>query len=62
MNVPAKQRRRTLWSLWAVALAVAAVAAFLGITSIQIVRESGLQEVHRSDAIVVFGAAQYAKR
>lgn len=62
MNVPAKQRRRTLWSLWAVALAVAAVAAFLGITSIQIVRESGLQEVHRSDAIVVFGAAQYAGR
>ena len=28
----------------------------------QIVRESGLQEVHPSDAIVVFGAAQYAGR
>ena len=34
----------------------------LGISSIQIVRESGLQEVHPSDAIVVFGAAQYAGR
>lgn len=62
MNVAAKRRRRTLWSLWAVALAVAAVAACLGITSIQIVRESGLQEVHPSGAIVVFGAAQYAGR
>ena len=62
MNVAAKRRRRTLWSLWAVALAVAAVAACLGITSIQIVRESCLQEVHPSGAIVVFGAAQYAGR
>ena len=38
------------------------VAVFLGITSIQIVRQAGLQEVHPSDAIVVFGAAQYAGR
>jgi len=60
MNVAANQRRRTLWPLWAVALTVAAVAVFLGITSIQIVRESSLQEVHPSGAIVVFGAAQYA--
>ncbi len=60
MNVAAKRRRRTLWSLWAVALIVAAVAVFLGITSIQIVRQAGLQEVHPSGAIVVFGAAQYA--
>ncbi len=62
MNVAAKRRQRTLWLLWAVALAVAVVAVFLGITSIQIVRESGLQEVHPSGAIVVFGAAQYAGR
>jgi uncharacterized SAM-binding protein YcdF (DUF218 family) len=46
--------------LWAVALTVAAVAVFLGITSIRIVRQAGLQEIHPSDAIVVFGAAQYA--
>jgi uncharacterized SAM-binding protein YcdF (DUF218 family) len=46
--------------LWAVALTDAAVAVFLGITSIRIVRQAGLQEIHPSDAIVVFGAAQYA--
>ena len=62
MNVAAKRRRRTLWPLWAVALIVAAVALLIGISSVRIVRESGLQEVHPSDAIVVFGAAQYAGR
>jgi len=60
MNVAAHQRRRSLWPLWAVALTGAAVAVFLGITSIRIVRQAGLQEIHPSDAIVVFGAAQYA--
>ena len=60
MNVAAKRRRRSLWPLWAVTLTVAAVAVFLGITSIQIVRQAGLQEVHPSGAIVVFGAAEYA--
>ena len=60
MNVAAHQPRRSLWPLWAVALTVAAVAVFLGITSIRIVRQAGLQEIHPSDAIVVFGAAQYA--
>ena len=60
MNVAAKRRQRSLWPLWAVTLTVAAVAVFLGITSIQIVRQAGLQEVHPSGAIVVFGAAQYA--
>jgi len=60
MNVAAHQRRRSLWPLWAVALTVAAVAVFLGITSFRIVRQAGLQEIHPSDAIVVFGAAQYA--
>ena len=37
-------------------------AAFLGITSILIVHEAGLQEVYPADAIVVFGAAEYAGR
>ena len=44
------------------ALAAAAVAAFLGISSVRIVHEAGLQEVHPADAIVVFGAAEYAGR
>ncbi len=62
MNVAAQQRRRSLWFLWAVALAATAVAVFLGITSVQIVHEARLQEVQPSGAIVVFGAAQYAGR
>ena len=61
MNSAAKQRHNP-WPLWVVALAATAVAAFLGITSVRIVHEAGLQEVHPSDAIVVFGAAQYAGR
>ena len=62
MNVAANRRRRSLWPLWALTLTVAAVALLIGISSFQIVRESGLQEVHPSGAIVVFGAAQYAGR
>jgi uncharacterized SAM-binding protein YcdF (DUF218 family) len=61
MNSAAKQRPNP-WPLWVVALAATAVAAFLGITSARIVHEAGLQQVHPSDAIVVFGAAQYAGR
>ncbi len=38
------------------------VAVFLAISSIQIVHEAGLQEVHPADAIVVFGAAEYSGR
>ena len=61
MNSAAKQRPNP-WPLWVVALAATAVAAFLGITSVRIVHEASLQEVQPSDAIVVFGAAQYAGR
>ena len=57
-----EERRPSPWPLWVVALAATAVAAFLGITSVRIVHEAGLQEVHPADAIVVFGAAQYAGR
>src|ERR1700745_1571645 len=43
---------------------LAAVALFLSlflvITSLRIVREAGKQELHPADAIVVFGAAEYA--
>lgn len=59
---PAAERRPSPWPLWAVALAATAVAAFLGATSVRIVREAGLQELHPADAIVVFGAAEYAGR
>jgi uncharacterized SAM-binding protein YcdF (DUF218 family) len=59
---PAAERRPNPWPLWVVALAATAVAAFLGISSARIVHEAGLQEIHPADAIVVFGAAEYAGR
>lgn len=48
------------WLLWIVALAIAALAAFLVVTSLRIAHEGSLQELHHADAIVVFGAAEYA--
>jgi uncharacterized SAM-binding protein YcdF (DUF218 family) len=51
-------RRRWLLRLEAVALA--ALAVFLTLTAVRIVREGSLQELHSADAIVVFGAAEYA--
>jgi uncharacterized SAM-binding protein YcdF (DUF218 family) len=36
------------------------LAAFLVLTAARIVREGSLQELHPADAIVVFGAAEYA--
>jgi uncharacterized SAM-binding protein YcdF (DUF218 family) len=53
-------RRR--WLRWLGALALAAVATFLILTAIGIVHEGSLQEPHTADAIVVFGAAEYAGR
>ena len=51
-------RRR--WLLRLEALGLAALAAFLTLTSIRIVHEGSLQELHPADAIVVFGAAEYS--
>jgi uncharacterized SAM-binding protein YcdF (DUF218 family) len=51
---------RWLWGL--VAAAALVLVALLVSTCIQIVREAGLQETHPADAIVVFGAAEYAGR
>jgi len=54
---------RGRWLLWLGALALAALAVFLTLTAIGIVHEGGsLQEPHAADAIVVFGAAEYAGR
>ncbi|MGA7906573.1 MAG: YdcF family protein [Candidatus Sulfotelmatobacter sp.] len=51
---------RGRWLLWLAALAAVAVVAFLAVTGIRIVRAGSLQEARRADAIVVFGAAEYA--
>ena len=53
---------RLRWLLWLGALALVAVATFLILTAIGIVHGGSLQEPHTADAIVVFGAAEYAGR
>jgi uncharacterized SAM-binding protein YcdF (DUF218 family) len=54
-------RRRRLLRLGALALLTLAVlASFLALTGVRIAREGSLQELHPADAIVVFGAAEYA--
>ncbi len=53
------RRNRPLWTLAAVALLFVLIVT---ITSIRIAHEAGRQELHPADAIVVFGAAEYAGR
>jgi uncharacterized SAM-binding protein YcdF (DUF218 family) len=53
-------RRR--WLLGIEALALLALAVFLALTAVRIVREGSRQELHPADAIVVFGAAEYSGR
>jgi uncharacterized SAM-binding protein YcdF (DUF218 family) len=60
MKEEANRQRQSPWPLWVVALVAVGVAIFLGISSLQVVHEAGLQEIHSADAIVVFGAAEYA--
>lgn len=48
------------WLLWLEGLLLAALAAFLVFTAVRIAQEASLQELHKADAIVVFGAAEYA--
>ncbi len=58
----AHERPRPHWLVWIPAAAVLALLLFLLITSLRIVREADKQELHPVDAIVVFGAAEYAGR
>ena len=62
MTVATKRQRHKPWPLWVVAVAAVLLTAFLAISSLQIVREAGTREVPPADAIVVFGAAEYAGR
>lgn len=48
------------WLVRLEALGLLALAAFLALTAIRVVHEGSLQELHPADAIVVFGAAEYA--
>ena len=57
----AKRRSRSHW-FWGLLGLVAAAALYLGSICLGIVREASQQEIHPADAIVVFGAAEYAGR
>jgi len=56
----ANQHLLRRWWLRLLVLAVAALALFLAVTAVQIVRTSSLEEIRPADAIVVFGAAEYS--
>jgi uncharacterized SAM-binding protein YcdF (DUF218 family) len=58
---PANRRPWRHWLLRG-GLVLAALAAFLALTGVQIAREGSRQELHPADAIIVFGAAEYAGR
>jgi len=53
---------RHRWLLRFVALALLALAGFFVLSGVRIAHEGSLQELHPADAIVVFGAAEYAGR
>jgi len=58
-------RRKNARGSWLLVLVVAlgaGMAVFLISTGLRIVHEADLQELHPADAIVVFGAAEYAGR
>jgi uncharacterized SAM-binding protein YcdF (DUF218 family) len=56
----ANRRPRRSWLLRGGVLALVVLAAFLALTAVHIRRDGALQELHPADAIVVFGAAEYA--
>ena len=57
---PANRNSQGRWLLRLVDLIAVAVVVFLSITGIRIVRTASLQELHPADAVVIFGAAEYA--
>ena len=54
--------RTRAWLLWSEGLFLALMAAFLTLTAVRIAHDGALQQIHPADAIVVFGAAEYAGR
>jgi uncharacterized SAM-binding protein YcdF (DUF218 family) len=53
-------KARGFWLFSLVAMVSVALVIFLASTGLRIVREADLQQLHAADAIVVFGAAEYA--
>jgi uncharacterized SAM-binding protein YcdF (DUF218 family) len=56
----ANEPPRLLRLLWLLAAVAVAVILFLLVTSLRIVHEAGKEELLPADAIIVFGAAEYA--
>jgi uncharacterized SAM-binding protein YcdF (DUF218 family) len=61
-DAAANQPSHPRWWLRLLVMATAIVASFLAITAIQVVHTASLQELHRADVIVIFGAAEYSGR
>ncbi len=59
---PPNRSPKARWWVRLLVLVAVAIAAFLIVTAVQIVRTASLQELHPADAIVVFGAAEYSGR
>ena len=57
-----KQPRGRHWTVWLGSVAGVAVFVWLGSICLGIAGEASRQEIHPADAIVVFGAAEYAGR
>src|SRR5450755_4156246 len=58
----AKRPSRRHWLLWPGALAAAAGLLWLAAICVGIIDQASLQDTNSADAIVVFGAAEYAGR
>jgi uncharacterized SAM-binding protein YcdF (DUF218 family) len=57
---PAAKRLPLRWFWQALILLAELVAIFIFLVSFSIVRDAGLQQLEKADAIVVFGAAEYS--
>lgn len=57
---PAAKRPPLRWSWQALILLAGLVAIFVLLVSFSIVRDAGLQQLEKADAVVVFGAAEYS--
>jgi uncharacterized SAM-binding protein YcdF (DUF218 family) len=60
MSEVSSQRLRSHWSLVMVALLVGAFICWVAVLCMEIARAGSMQELRAADAIVVFGAAEYA--
>ena len=56
------ERKSSRWLFWTTVIAAVMVLAVFSSIFVTILNDSTKQELHRADAIIVFGAAQYDGR